>query len=231
MEFFHVTALTLLLLFAFSRGSPSSNQSSTAGTKSRIGIENDQVYLVAPQLKNCPQESNCDTLSAYSQYLFGLSNVIFRFLPGTHNISRTLSMTNCENVTLRGCANSTGDDGQAKAVIIACEGNFTGRQAIIVGSSKFVSIEGISFTQCEKKWFVKFSSSNDIYVRSVNMSKSRFCLAAFDCRNVSVAFSLFTLCNIGILVYGRSNFELSHSQLVHCFVVTFYVLLTPFLLS
>ena len=128
---FLVFSLTFSLLCPSSASQPTQRSNSEAG--SRGGLKSGQTYVVAPTMEDCPiYDTHCQTLSYYARnYTNDLSNVVFRFLPGTHNISRIWTMTNSRNVTLLGGNDLTNNDKSSEGMSkIVCQGRSLGEYVL-----------------------------------------------------------------------------------------------------
>ena len=100
---FLVFSLIRSRYYVNSESQPTKPSASREG--SRGGPESGQIYVVAPYMEDCSNDMfvNCDTLSYYArEYTNELSNVVFWFLPGTHNVSRDWKTSNSRNITLLG---------------------------------------------------------------------------------------------------------------------------------
>lgn len=114
------TLISLFVMFSCGSGQGDGSQSeerSFSGSGSREtfltgsgsggGIKSGLVYLVAPELTDCPANSNCDTLSSYSTMgTILVSDVVLSFLPGIHRLSHTWLVVACRNITLRAWVDS-----------------------------------------------------------------------------------------------------------------------------
>ena len=106
---FLVFSLMVLSLCPYSASQ--STQPSASGARSGGEPESGQTYVVAPNMKDCPSDTLCETVSYYArEYPNELANVVFWFLPGTHNLSRDWKMDNSRNVTFLGGNDLTNTD-------------------------------------------------------------------------------------------------------------------------
>ena len=123
---FLAVSLTFSFLSPFCTSQPT-YPSANAGPGG--GTEGGRMYLVAPTLQDCPRGAtgtDCNTLSYYARaYTSRLSNVVFYFLPGTHNLTWTWTVILSRNVSLLG-----GKDFEERD-------KTSGGMALIVGQERF----------------------------------------------------------------------------------------------
>ena len=100
-----------------------STQPDASGAGSGGEPESGQTYVVAPTLEDCPNDTYCETLSYYAkEYTNELSNVVFWFLPGTHNLSLEWKMNNSRNISYLGRTDLTNTDNTSGMTKIVCQG-------------------------------------------------------------------------------------------------------------
>ena len=141
---FLVFSLTVLLLCPYNVSQPSASGAGPGG-----GPESDQIYVVARTLEDCPNDTHCQTLSHYATvYTNELSNVVFWFLPGTHNLSGTWKMNNSRNISLLGGEDITNSDKTSggNTSKIVCQELYSG--GINVSNSYLTVVENMAIAYC-----------------------------------------------------------------------------------
>ena len=219
----------LVLSFTFSLLCPSSasqpTQPSNSGAGSGGGPESGQMYVVAPTLEDCPiyNDTHCQTLPYYiKKYTNDLSNVVFWFLPGTHNLSLIWSIKNSRNVTLLGGNNLTNNDKSSEGMSkIVCHGSSPG--GISVSKSNFTVIENFAIAYCT--YALIFDATVNATVRNVNITHSLLSLEVSECRCFTLTKSSIEFCINGIYVLGSPSSEISNSQIRKCLFSNFMCVL------
>ena len=210
---FMVLSFTFSLLCPSSSSQPTQQSATEAGW--RGGPESGEVYVVAPTLEDCPNHTHCETLSYYAgNYRNKLSNVVFRFLPGTHNLSQTWIIKYSTNVTLlggNGMTNSNEISGDMTQIL--CQKKF-GYRGIIVKLSNFIVVENITIRYCTSALVFDFAGQTT--VTNVLITHSFAGLRVYSCQLFTLTKSVFEYCVVGISLNGWLSSEISNSQLNNC---------------
>ena len=124
------------------------------------------MYVVAPTLEDCPNDTHCDTLSYYvGVHTNELSNVVFWFLPGTHNLSQDWTIKNSRNITLLGGKDLTNKYKSSRGnTKIVCQEGFSYLR-IYVSNSNFIVVENVAIANCFAA--LAFEATVNIAVRNV----------------------------------------------------------------
>ena len=145
---FLVLSLTFSLLCPYSVSQ--STQLSASGAGSGEGRESGQIYVVAPTMEDCTNDTYeyCESLPYYArEYTNELSNVVFWFLPGTHNLSRDWIMNNSKNITLLGGKDLPNSGKLLEGPTnIVCQELRSG--GIHVRNSNFTVVENVTIAKC-----------------------------------------------------------------------------------
>ena len=184
----------------------------SAGGMSGSGrIESDGIYVLAPEIDDCPTDTNCSTLASLSaKNTTDLYDIIFLFLPGIHKLSRTWNIANSGNITLLSVDSSVKDDDGAKdEVVIACESDFRGAKILQVSESENVFFHGINLAYCENTCAALYLDSSreislldfrvicntDAYMRG---NCTHYDVYAANSENVTIVNSTFHSCQSGM---------------------------------
>ena len=166
----------------------------------------------------------------YSQkYTNGLTNIVFHFLPGTHNTSQTWHVDSSRNVTfVGGLGIGEEDQGPRNVVDVVCEDGFTGLSLLNVSDSQFVTIESITFSRCEHTNTLGFHLSGSITVYDAVIRYSNVGLYTLSCENITVIHSEFAYCDTGLYMseYLGDSFVITKTGLqtnysiINCTIIT-----------
>ena len=194
-------------------------QLSASGAGSGGGLESGQMYVVAPTLQDCPNDTYayCETLSYYaSVYTNGLSNVVFWFLPGTHNIywEWPWEMSSSRNITLLGGKDLTNSDKTSGGMtkIVCQEGFRVG--GIYVSNSNFTVVENMAIAYCN--YALVFDATVNATVTNVIITDSYWSLQMFACHLCTITESTFANSSIGIWIEGSSSLKVENSIISCC---------------
>ena len=210
-----------LLCPTCSASQPAQPSASEAGSGG--GQESDQIYMVAPTLEDCPNDTHCQTLSYYvGKYTNELSNVVFWFLPGTHNLSRTWNLKNSRNVTLLGVDDLANSDKSSGGMpkILCQKGLLFG--GISVSKSNFTVVENIAIAYCA--FALVFQATVNATVRNVIVTHSFASLQVSTSQRFTLTKSAIEYCFLGIAI-GSSSAEISNSQISNCWFMNIQCIL------
>ena len=214
---FLVLSLTFSLLCPYS--APQPTQPSASEARSGVGPKGGQMYVVAPTLEDCPNDTQCEALSYYAEkYTNKLSNVVFWFLPGTHNLSQTWQIKNSRNVTLLGGIDLTSSDKSSGGMSkILCQ-KLLYVAGIYVRKSNFTVLESITIENCSSAVLVY--EAVDTTVRNVTFTRSITSLQVTSCQRFTITNSKVEYCFFGINLLKSSSSEISNSQISNCLITS-----------
>ena len=210
---FLLFSLTFSLLCPYSASQPT--QPSANEARSGGGPESDQTYVVAPTLRDCPNDTRCETLSYYAgKYTNKLSNVVFWFLPGMHNLSQTWEMKNSRNVVLLGGNNMTnsGKSSGGTSKILCQKGLSYG---IYVSKSNVIVVENITIAHCAFA-ALTFDTAVNATVKNVTITHNVISLQVGLCQRFTLTKSELDYCFFGVFLLGSSSTEISNSKISNC---------------
>ena len=200
-------AFSLTLPFLTPHCGSQSDSPHSGGPGSEEGTASGRVFLVAPEKEDCDGTIPCDTVTFYSQnYVNGLSDAIFYFLPGNHTLSQRWNMSYFSNVTI--CGRSRTCFGEHHSIR---KGEVEVHGSIGVAFSELVVVENITIKHCPSDWCLGFASSVGITVRNVAISHcTETGILALDCENMTITQSKITDCIHGMVLNGYMSIETSH---------------------
>ena len=148
-----------------------------------------------------------------------LANVVFWFLPGTHNLSQTWKIKNSRNVTLLGGNDLTSSDKNSEGMSkILCQEGLRSA-GISVSKSNFTVVENITIAYCIRSSALVFDAAVNTTVRNVTITRSFGCLEVSSCLRFTLTNSAFEYCYSGISLLASWSSEISNSKVSDCLIV------------